>query len=289
MKARLHDVSRLPEKVSGGMQITSPLDAGRRRCGVITIAIRTCCAVLLAASFAACAAQKSEVAPNSRAPAAGGGRTAPFDPREPLWTRVPNSRGVIATLGDTITLGIGSSTAEKTYPADLARLTGMNVVNLGRRNAMTDDVTAHEVPLIPAEAAAVVIDIGTIDASAAATDAEPGAAVRNAKIFEPHVDRMLSAVRRQAPGARIVIVTVRDMGRAGSGGKRYRRDSLTAAVHEWDEHLKVAAAEPAVHAAIVDTETDAAWYVAADYEASGVHPSNSGAKRLAEAVAAALR
>lgn len=141
--------------------------------------------------------------------------------------------------------------------------------------------------MIPAQTSTIVIYAGTNDvivpAKPASTDvAGEVKAVQNA---EPDLDALLASVQSAAPSARITLVTVRDLGRAGANlpGCTCAPIVLTAGAKEWNRYMRSEAARFGL--TFLDLESDAAWYVRAEYDQYGIHPTDAGATRLAGALA----
>jgi lysophospholipase L1-like esterase len=241
-------------------------------------------ALLLGAVVAGCSATKAEGPQQTSSPPSGVVREAPSTPGAASATNGP---GLITALGDSITLGIANTSRAKAYPGQLGALVRMNVVNLGAKNVLTANVTTREVPLIPRGSTVVIIQVGTIDASVAAQGVDSATAAKNVKRFEPDFDALLSAVRQRVPRASVVVVTVRDLGRAGIDTPLFHRSSLSAAVHELNNHERLYATSHA--AKIVDTEVDPQWYIPAEYDGGRIHPTDAGAARLARAISAVIQ
>jgi len=257
--------------------------------------------VLVAAGIAACSAKppaSTTVAATSTAkavaaaPQAHPGKQATAPPPAVVGSMPPmaydDSRGLIVALGDSITSGAGNSGAAKTYIGQLSVMLRTRSVNLGGYG-LTSDVTAHAVPSIPEQATNVVIYVGTNDVAAAASHSDPALAAKRAKtILAPDLDKLVDAVRARVPRAQIVLVTVRDQGRSGVHGPDVTEPSLTAAVHEWDDHERRYAADHGI-TAVLDTETDPQWYVKSEYMPNGIQPNDAGAARLAAALAPLIK
>jgi len=199
---------------------------------------------------------------------------------------------LIAAIGDSITYGTGTSNPPTTsYAERAAALLGDRIVDFGIPGAQTKAITS-EVASIPMDADAVLIYAGTNDVAVAADHlASPAAAVTNVKTFEPDFDALLAAIHTRVPAATLIVVTLRDFGRLGSGSAqptRFTDASLSATVHEWNLHVRKIAAE--YKARLLDLETDPQWYIRTDYGDDGrdVHPADPGAARLAAAVAQLL-
>ena len=202
--------------------------------------------------------------------------------------RVP----LIAAIGDSITYGTGTSNPPATsYAERAAALLGDRVVDFGIPGARTKAI-AGEVASIPLDADVVLVYAGTNDVAVAADQlATPAAAVTNVKAVEPDFDALLDAIHTRVPAAVLVVVTLRDFGRVGSGSAqplRFTDASLSAAAHEWNLHVRKVAAE--YKARLLDLEADPQWYLRSDYGDDGrdVHPADPGAARLAAAVARLL-
>lgn len=247
----------------------------------------TLCALLAAAGLAACTEKAPTLTTTSAttgAPAAVAAR-APGAPAQAV-TAAPvvydDSRGLIVALGDSITSGAGSSSPAQTYLGQLSASSRTRAVNLGGYG-LTSFVVSRGVPQIPTQATNVILNVGTNDATAAASRSEPAAAAKRVKVFEADFDRLVTAVRARVPRAQIVLVTVRDLGRGGVHGPGVREPSLTAAVREWDDHERRYAAAHGI-TAVVDTETDPQWYEKSEYLPNGLHPNDAGAARLAAAL-----
>ncbi len=189
-------------------------------------------------------------------------------------------------FGDSITWGSGSSNPPATsYLARAAELLGTGWLNLGIPAAFTDRI-ALELPRVALGPAVVVLNAGTNDAGVAAIGADPAQAAERAVAAAAGADELFAAARAQFPRARLVAITVRDLGRAGAYYEGASTEALTAAARAWNERLRPLAARAG--AGLLDLETDPQWYIRHEYDPSGIHPNDIGADRLARALAALL-
>ncbi|MBV8582308.1 MAG: SGNH/GDSL hydrolase family protein [Candidatus Eremiobacteraeota bacterium] len=194
--------------------------------------------------------------------------------------------GPVVGIGDSITWGSDSSDPPATsYVGYAARLLGTEAINLGIPAAFTDRMT-YEVASVPETAAAVLLCAGTNDVGVAAGNANADEAVAKVRAVMPTADALFAALRERLPTIPLVVVTVRDLGRARADYPNTTADGLTAASRAWNAHIRALAAR--ADAALVDVEHDAQWYVHDEYAPGGIHPLDACAERLAHAVVAAL-
>lgn len=203
--------------------------------------------------------------------------------------QAPPTAPVLVGVGDSITYGTGTPNPPATsYICRTADLLSMRCVDLGVPGALTGRI-GEEVQLIPLDASIVVIYAGTNDVAASSErSASPAEAVHRTQYFEPGFDVLVASVRARVPLARLIVITVRDFGRVQKYFKLtdplHDADNFTAAVHEWDAHLRTVAASAG--AEVLDLETDAQWYAPDEYGAPGeIHPDNRGSARLARMLA----
>ncbi len=191
---------------------------------------------------------------------------------------------LLVGVGDSITWGSGTSNPPATsYIGRAAELLGWGSANLGLPAAFTDRIVL-ELPRIALDAVTLVLNAGTNDAGVAAIGASPEDAVERIGAAAASAEELLAAARAQFATARIVVVTVRDLGRAGAAYENAAPAALTAAARAWNERLRPAAARAG--ATLLDLETDPQWYIRFEFDPSGIHPNDVGSARLARAVAA---
>jgi lysophospholipase L1-like esterase len=212
-------------------------------------------------------------------------------PRPNLASLIGAMRGrgapppAVVGFGDSITWGSSTANPPATsYIGRAAALLGAGSVNFGLPAAFADRI-ALDVPRIALDGATVVLNAGTNDAGVAAIGADPERAAETIRAGPASaVDALLAAARAQFPRGRIIVVTVRDLGRARAAYENASPEALTAAARALNEHLRAAAARAG--AALLDLESDPQWYIRFEYDNTGIHPNDVGSERLARAVAA---
>jgi len=261
-------------------------------------------AVVLVFAGAGCAPRSAQTgtsaSPASRAPAAqahGAPERGPQHPAAPpaptpvVWPSEPPmpghaKSGRIVVLGDSVVSGSGITQPGETLSQWLGQLLGRPAVTIGGGGITATLVT--KLGEIPGDTTTVVVYAGSNDVVAASTGVDRAQAERQIRIFEVEFDRLAHGLRERVPQAELAFVTVRDLGRAGLANARVAKDVLSAATHEWDAHERAVAGTLGVRV-VIDTETDPAWYVAADYTPEGFHPRNVAVAKLAHDLAEQLR
>jgi lysophospholipase L1-like esterase len=190
---------------------------------------------------------------------------------------------VLIGFGDSITWGSGNTDGPAhAYLACAAQIIGIDAVNLSWPGALADNAL-HHIPRVTAQSPIVAVNIGTNNvgvASANVTAVEAADAIR-ATLGD--ADAVLELCRRQFPYGRIVVVTVRDLGRAGAAYPNVTAAALTAATAVWNERLRALAAR--LRCRVLDLEYADEWYQRDEYDATGIHPNDAGARRLGRALA----
>jgi len=195
--------------------------------------------------------------------------------------------GLVVGIGDSITWG--ASTAEPpvtSYVAVAATMLGVAHVNLALDGAFTAAIAAS-VRRVAAHDALAVVNAGTNDVGVSCRAATPHAAVEAVRRRLPDADTLFAAIGERLPRARVIVVTVRDLGRAGAYYPDAPAESLTAAAHEWNARMRTLAAQHG--ATLIDLERSAEWYVRDEWDPSGIHPLATGTLRLARAVTSAAQ
>lgn len=187
---------------------------------------------------------------------------------------------LLVGLGDSVTWGSGTADPPATsYIGRAAALAGARCLNLAVPAILTASIDAGAVP---SDASVVVLNVGTNDAGVAAIGTTVEQALEKVRAEFPSADALIAAVRARVPNARIVVITVRDLGRAEAAYTDASAPALSAASAAWNRHLRELAAR---HGAVVlDIETDPDWYRRSEYDPTGIHPTDEGAQRLAEAL-----
>jgi lysophospholipase L1-like esterase len=187
----------------------------------------------------------------------------------------------VVSIGDSIPYGFGlRSPATQSYAARYARHAGARLLNLAVPGVTCADVAHDQVPKIPRDASTVIVNCGTNDIGGfgfmpsglpdgtkrapAATDAQLAAVARR-------FARMIAAVHRTAPRARIVLVNLRHWQRmTGTEAPQFGRD-----VRAWNAMLA------ATRLPVVDASNDRRLYRTAYIQPDLLHPNAAGHEAIA--------
>lgn len=161
----------------------------------------------------------------------------------------------LVAIGDSITAD--NYKAFPSYPAVVARDLGLHEVNLSVPGISAVGWLAQQAPLLPPNAAVILVNLGTNDAAIGLTDA-----------FKAAYASILSAVKASSPNARVVLLNVRQFSDATTIG------TVNAYIN----------AEPYP---VVNLHDAAAMYDPANMSDS-VHPNTAGDAVIAVMVEAAL-
>jgi lysophospholipase L1-like esterase len=178
---------------------------------------------------------------------------------------IPYYRGAkrITVVGDSIsTSHYRPHGTDAEYPFLVASAIRASVTNLSVPGWETDAMIAHAVPVVARDSDIVIYEGGTNDLIYTGISALP------------RIDRVISAIRAQAPHAKIIIVGLRDFGRAPN-------QSIIA----WNKREESVAAPAG--AAYVDLYSAFPASDRAEWP-DGVHPNSAGAHRLAGIIERAI-
>lgn len=167
----------------------------------------------------------------------------------------PGARRLVV-VGDSIsTSAYFPHGADGEYPFLVATAIHANLINLAVSGWETDAMIAHAIPLIRSDADIVLYEGGTNDLIFTGLSALP------------RISEAISAIKARAPHAKIIIVGLRDFGRAPN------QSILT-----WNKREEAVARS--VGASYIDLYS---MFPASDRDEwpDGVHPNSAGARRLA--------
>jgi hypothetical protein len=170
----------------------------------------------------------------------------------------------IVALGDSITARSGS------YAERAALAVDRPLQNVAVSGAVSSEIARQ--PMM-AGAVTVIVNAGTNDVWYVAR--HPSALAARLAQY----DSILAVVRRVAPNARLVIVTVRDLGAMGPQNGCSAL-ALTWASHRWAEHQRAVAHE--LDATVLDLGAPR-YYMRRDFP-DRTHPSSIGSALLAAAL-----
>ncbi len=194
-------------------------------------------------------------------------------------------RGVetlVVSIGDSIAYGFGlPSPSTQSYAARYARRVRARFLNLAVPGVTCADVAHDQVPKVPRDASMVIVNCGTNDIGGfgfmpsglpdgtkrapAATDVQLAAAERR-------FARMLAAVHREAPRARIALVNLRDWQRmTGTEAPQFGRD-----VRSWNAMLT------ATGLLVIDVSADRRLYRSVYLRPDLLHPNAAGHQAIGD-------
>jgi lysophospholipase L1-like esterase len=170
---------------------------------------------------------------------------------------------LITVVGDSIsTSHYRPHAADGEYPFLMATAIHANLLNLAVPGWETDAMIAHAVPLVPVESDVVIYEGGTNDLIYTGLGALP------------RIGAVIAAIRARAPHAKIVVVGLRDFGKAPD-----------ASIRRWNEEERSAARDAG--ALYIDLYTAFPASDRAEWP-DGVHPNAGGARKIATIVERAL-
>lgn len=192
----------------------------------------------------------------------------------------------MVALGDSVASGVGTSTAERSWPAVLAQLLAssldrrVHVRSLGRTGARAEDVRADQVPRLAG--------LGHIDVIVVSVGANDATHLTPPERFTGQL-RALCEESRAATAAPVLLTGVPEFRCARAIGFPLRTLAWLCGQRVHDRQRELAAELDGVEFVdvLADVSTDFrqdAGLVAHD----GYHPSDRGAARLAEAIVPAL-
>lgn len=192
----------------------------------------------------------------------------------------------MVALGDSVASGVGTTTAERSWPAVLAQLLAsslgrrVHVRSLGRTGARAEDVRAEQVPRLAG--------FGHIDVIVVSVGANDATHLTPPERFTDQL-RALCDESRAATAAPVLLTGVPEFRCARAIGLPLRTLAWLCGQRVHDRQRELAAELGGVE--FVDVLAD----VSADFRQDpglvahdGYHPSDQGAARLAEAVVPAL-
>jgi lysophospholipase L1-like esterase len=211
----------------------------------------------------------------------GGGNATPPAPLPVAPQAVATPQPTLVALGDSITLGAGTSEFTGTsagppspnaYPFLVGTSLGASVTDLAIGGTTSAMISAQEVPLMAPGATYVIIAAGANDV---VHFSAPGYPVETLAQHEADHLTLCQAVRAKEPKAKIVVLTVAD----------YEPQPYPGFTAAFDAAIRANAA--AIGASVADIETDPILNNPADY-ADANHPSDPGNSEIARVVLAAL-
>lgn len=205
----------------------------------------------------------------------GGGSSAGPVPAAPPLVRVD-------AIGDSLTAGVGTDNpATDAFPIVLGTDIGAASVSPltqfippGKGTTTSQVAMDYEVPNLQPVATVVVIELGTNDVARFEEGTPPDLTTR-----EGTWTQILATTRATHPGAQIVVLTVRQFVWLGTA-------AMPGYIHGWNDNIRAQAAK--YGATVLDMETDPQWYLPGEWAAGNIHPTTTGARHIAAAIAALL-
>jgi lysophospholipase L1-like esterase len=188
---------------------------------------------------------------------------------------------LVVGLGDSITYGYGlRSPSTQNYAALYAGRIHGRLFNFAVPGEQCDGVLDRQVPQIPSDATIVIVNCGTNDIGGfgATPEGKPDGSRRTAPANAAELTaaihdftRMLGAIRKRAPHAKIYLVNLRHWQRAsGNESEAFSRD-----VDTWNAMLA------ATGLPVIDISTDARLNTPAYVQTDLLHPNAAGNAEMA--------